>query len=176
MSRPVRSVVIALAVTVPIVVLLALGFRGTNAISSPLVGHPAPRFALKTLDGRSTVSLASLKGKPVVLNFWQSSCIPCRQEHALLLSAYKAYGTRVAFVGVSYQDTVSGAVSFLKERGGSWPALQDPDGSTAIDYGVYGIPETYFIDGSGVVRYKRVGQLTAPLLKHELKSIMRASA
>jgi cytochrome c biogenesis protein CcmG/thiol:disulfide interchange protein DsbE len=82
----------------------------------------------------------------------------------------------VAFVGVSYQDSVSGAEAFLQERGGGWPALQDPDGSTAIDYGVYGIPETFFIDRSGVVRYKRVGQLTASLLKHELAAIMRRPA
>ncbi len=176
MRRPLRSVLIALGVTVPITVLLALGFRGTNAISSPLVGHRAPQFSLKTLDGSRLVSLAQFRGRPVVINFWQSSCIPCRQEHRLLLNAYKEYGRQVAFVGVSYEDSVSDAQAFLRQRGGGWPAVSDPDGETAIEYGVYGIPETFFIDRSGVVRYKRIGPVTAPLLKRDLSSIMRAPA
>jgi cytochrome c biogenesis protein CcmG/thiol:disulfide interchange protein DsbE len=112
----------------------------------------------------------------VVLNFWQSSCIPCRTEHPYLLDAFRTYGRQVAFVGVSYEDTVSGARTFLQNYGGTWPTLRDPDDITAINYGVYGIPETFFIDRSGVIRYKSTGPVTRRVLNTEIQTILRGHA
>jgi cytochrome c biogenesis protein CcmG/thiol:disulfide interchange protein DsbE len=175
--RSIRGLVIGVAVAAPMTVLLAFGFRGHDgAIASPLVGHRAPSFALRTLDNRRALSLATLRGRPVVVNFWQSSCIPCRQEHPLLLHAFREYGQNVAFVGVSYEDGTSAAESFLRSNGGGWPTLKDPGGLTAIDYGVYGIPETFFIDRSGVIRYKSVGPVTAGVLQREIRTIVRGHA
>jgi cytochrome c biogenesis protein CcmG/thiol:disulfide interchange protein DsbE len=176
MRRPVRALVVGVAVAIPVVVLLSLGFRGHNApIASPLVGHAAPTFSLRTLDGRQTLALTSLRGRPVVLNFWQSSCIPCRQENPLLQTAYRAYGRRVAFIGVSYQDGLSSAQAYVRKTGEKWPTLRDPGGTTAIDYGVYGIPETFFIDRSGTIRYKSVGPVTQPVLAREMSVIVRST-
>lgn len=162
----------ALVVAVPLVVLLASGIgRDPNAIHSPLVGRPAPSFRLQTFDGRS-VTLADLRGKPVVLNFWASWCVSCTDEHAALRTAWQQYGRDgVTFVGVDYQDHVSDAESFLRKHGGGWPQLRDPGGETAIDYGVYGVPETFFIDRNGRVRYKSTGPVTADVLTTEIRKI-----
>jgi cytochrome c biogenesis protein CcmG, thiol:disulfide interchange protein DsbE len=176
-TRSLRAILIGVIVATPLVFLLALGFRGThNSIASPLVGHPAPSFSLRALEGGRTISLAQLRGRPVVLNFWQSSCIPCRTEHPYLLQAYRTYGRQVAFVGVSYEDTVSGARSFLRNFGGGWPTALDPDDITAINYGVYGIPETFFIDRSGVIRYKSTGPVTPSVLQTQIRTIVRGHA
>jgi cytochrome c biogenesis protein CcmG, thiol:disulfide interchange protein DsbE len=177
MNRRARAAVIGVCVAAPITFVLSLGFRGqSGAIASPLVGHSAPPFVLRTLDGSRTVSLAALRGRPVVLNFWQSSCIPCRQEHPLLVHAYHLYGHKIAFIGVSYEDGVTSAERFLSQRGGGWPTVRDPGGVTAIDYGVYGIPETFFIDRSGIVRYKSVGPVTSSVLNRQIHIIVRERA
>ena len=154
MSRAVWSIVIA----VPIVGLLWFGLgRNPNAVADPLVGKPAPTFALKSLDGR-TVSLASLRGRPVVLNFWATWCADCKVEHPYLLHLARAYARRgVAFVQIGYQDADSSARSFLRRYGAPGTALQDPGGATAIGYGVTGVPETFVIDQDGIVRYHSPG-------------------
>jgi cytochrome c biogenesis protein CcmG/thiol:disulfide interchange protein DsbE len=175
-KRPVRALIVGVAVAVPVVVLLALGFRGHNQpIASPLVGHAAPTFSLRTLDGHQTLALTSFRGRPVVINFWQSSCIPCRQENPLLLKAYRTYGRKVAFIGVSYQDGLSSAEAYVHKTGDAWPTVRDPGGTTAINYGVYGIPETFFIDRSGIIRYKSVGPVTPPVMDRELSLIVRST-
>jgi cytochrome c biogenesis protein CcmG/thiol:disulfide interchange protein DsbE len=175
-KRPLRATIVGVIVAVPLVALLALGFRGQNqAISSPLIGHPAPVFSLRTLNGRGTISLASLRGRPVIVNFWQSSCIPCRQEHPTLLQAYHHFGRDVAFIGISYQDGVSSAQAFLRKNGGGWPTVRDPGGTTAIDYGVYGIPETFFIDRSGTIRFKSIGPVSPALMARDVHAIMRST-
>lgn len=99
-----RVLLVGLAVVVPLVAVLLLNLgRNPHMIASPLVGRAAPDFALQTLDGQP-VTLASLRGRPVVLNFWASWCIPCLDEHPLLLQAARALGERVTFLGVVYQD------------------------------------------------------------------------
>src|SRR5579859_6746110 len=103
----------SLVVAVPLVALLAFGFqRNPDAVASPLIDKPAPSFQLHTIDGR-TLSLASLRGRPVVLNFWASWCTACIDEHPLLLSAWRIYRQRgVEFVGVVYNDTAGDARGF----------------------------------------------------------------
>lgn len=161
----------SLVVAVPLVALLAAGFQhDPNAVKDPVVNGAAPSFALRTLDGKE-LSSASLHGKPVVVNFWASWCLDCEYEHPTLMRAWHAYGKRVTFVGIDYQDHTSDARSFLQKYGGGWTQLVDPDQHTAIDFGVYGVPETYFIDRKGVVRYKSTGPVTWAVMTREIKKI-----
>jgi len=146
--------------------------RPQGPVDTPIVGAPAPAFDLETLDG-GRLSLAQLRGSPVVLNFWASWCIPCREEAPLLTAAasdYEAQGLRV--VGVVYQDSAGNARDFMNRYGQTYPGLLDPDGRTAIDYGVFGIPETYFIDAEGIVSSRQVGAVTAVDLRRQIEAIL----
>ena len=141
-------------------------------VDTPIVGRPAPSFDLQTLAG-GRLSLAELRGSAVVLNFWASWCIPCRDEAPLLTAANASYGPRgVRIVGVVYQDSAENALDFMRRYGQTYDALLDPDGRTAIDYGVFGIPETFFIDASGVVRSRQVGALTDAELRRQIEAIV----
>lgn len=145
----------------------------TTAVDTPIVGRPAPAFDLETLDG-GRLSLAELRGAPVVVNFWASWCIPCREEAPLLTRAaqrYAAQGLRV--VGIVYQDGAESARDFVSRYGQTYPAVLDPDGRTAIDYGVFGIPETFFIDRTGVVRSRQVGPVTEDGLRRQIEALLR---
>ncbi|MFL5656130.1 MAG: TlpA family protein disulfide reductase [Ktedonobacteraceae bacterium] len=122
--------------------------------SSPLDGHPAPDFTLAALSTHpaSAMHLASLKGKPVVLNFWASWCDPCKREAPIWQSIWQRVRSQgIVFIGVNYQDAQSDALNFLRTYGISYSNGVDPGSSTAISYGVTGIPETVFIDRRGVV-------------------------
>jgi cytochrome c biogenesis protein CcmG/thiol:disulfide interchange protein DsbE len=143
-----------------------------RALGSQLVGRPMPSFTLRTIDGQ-TISTASLRGKPVVLNFWASWCIPaCVDEHPVLLDAARTTSGRVQFVGVLYQDRVDDALAFLQRYGQTpYPHLVDDASRLAIDFGVTGPPETYFIDAQGVVRAKQFGPLTPDTMRAKLATI-----
>ena len=140
--------------------ILAIGFtRDPGVVTSPLVGRPAPPFSLTSLDG-STVSLADLRGRPLIVNFWASWCLPCRAEAPLLQRAAADFAGRgVEVLGIVYQDSAENARAFMHEYGQTYPGLLDPDGRTALDYGVFGIPETYFIDRGGRIVSKQTGPL-----------------
>ena len=154
-----RSVVV-LTVVGGIIAILAYGFtRDPRAIPSPLLGKPATPFTLTLFDGRR-LSLENLRGKVVFLNFWASWCPPCRAEARTLEAAWQKYKDRdVVFVGVNIQDTEEAAQAFLGEFGITYPNGRDALGKIAIDYGVWGIPETFFIDRHGRITYKHVGGL-----------------
>lgn len=156
-----------------IVALLTVSVaRPSTPVDTPIVGRPAAAFDLQTLDGRR-VSLAALRGSPVVLNFWASWCAPCREEAPLLTAAddtYRSQGLRI--LGVVYQDSTDNARAFMARYGQAYPGLLDPDGRTAIDYGVFGIPETFFIDRSGVVRSRQVGVLTEAELRSQIEAVL----
>ncbi len=126
--------------------------RGDKSVrTSMLVGHPAPAFSYTTFDGK-TLDLASLKGKPVMLNFWGSWCIPCKDEAPVLAQAWQQYQSKgVQFVGVAIWDKPDAALTFAQGAGATWLNGMDNDGKIAIDYGVYGVPESYFIDKNGVL-------------------------
>lgn len=175
-SRTRRRLVLAAALLAGVLATLALltvNVAGPGpAVDAPVVGRPAPAFDLETLDGRR-LSLADLRGSPVVLNFWASWCIPCREEAPLLTAAareYAAKGLRV--VGVVYQDSADTARDFMERYGQTYPGLLDPDGRTAIDYGVFGIPETFFIDRDGIVRSRQVGPVTEQGLARQVQEIL----
>jgi cytochrome c biogenesis protein CcmG/thiol:disulfide interchange protein DsbE len=147
---------------VPVIVLLAYGFR-TNPrdVPSPLVGRPASPFSLTTFAGEP-VSLQGLRGKVVVLNFWASWCYPaCYEEAPALERGWKsAAGRDLVVLGVNIQDTPEKAGKFMRDLGVTFPNAPDTTGKVSIDYGVYGVPETFFIDRRGVIRLKHVGAVT----------------
>ena len=141
-----------------VVALLAYGFTtDPRAIPSILTGKPAPDFSLTLFDGR-TIRLSDFRGKVVFLNFWASWCPPCRAEARLLEQAWRRYKDHgVVFLGVDIQDKEEAARGFIQEFGITYINGRDPQNRIAIDYGVYGIPETFFIDKDGRITYKHIG-------------------
>lgn len=155
--------------------LALLGFgltRDVQKLPSALVGQPAPEFRTETLSG-DTISSEDLRGKVVVLNFWASWCVPCRQEHPVLRRAERAWDEdRARVVGVVYQDEKPAAVRYMDRMGGDWPNLMDPESRIAIDFGVYGVPETYFLGPDGTVAKKHIGVLTWDLVRSTVDSLL----
>ena len=145
-----------------------------NALTStndPLRGKPAPDFTLAILSTHAEppIHLANLRGKPVVINFWASWCSPCADEAPLLQAAWQHAGTKgVIFIGIDYQDTQSDGLSFLQKQGITYPSAIDANGATAINYGVTGTPETFFIDRRGVVVATVRSQITAQQLQTDV--------
>jgi cytochrome c biogenesis protein CcmG/thiol:disulfide interchange protein DsbE len=165
-----RVLGVGLLFVVPLVVLLVVNLdRDPHVVASPLVGRPAPDFALRPLDGGEPIALSALRGRPVVVNFWATWCIPCLQEHPLLVEAARTLGSRVQFLGVVYEDGEPEVRSFLARRGSAYPSLLDPESKTAIAYGVFGVPETFFIDGEGRIAAKHMGPLDEESLGAKLR-------
>jgi len=134
--------------------------------TSPLIGQQAPPFTLKTFDGKE-LKLSDLEGKIVLLNFWASWCMPCRQEAGALETSWQKYKDKdVVFVGVNVWDENSNALKYLTNFGGGYPHALDPDEEIQINYGVGGVPETFFIDSSGNVRDKFTGPLTEQIIDY----------
>jgi cytochrome c biogenesis protein CcmG/thiol:disulfide interchange protein DsbE len=140
-----------------------------------LIGHAAPDFSLSPISGGAPISLAGLRGSPVVLNFWASWCGPCVDEHAVLLEASRAFMPQVRFLGVVYDDSKEEAGRFLSEAGEGYPALLDPDGRVAVAYGIYGVPETFFIDAAGRIVAKKTGPLRKEDLDRHLELLREGS-
>ncbi|NIN73275.1 MAG: redoxin domain-containing protein [Gemmatimonadetes bacterium] len=165
------------ASAIPIVALLAYGLtRDPNIVESPLPGHAAFEFTSPTLDG-DTLSLGDLEGKVVVLNFWASWCIACIDEHRVFVEAERYYaGQDFQMLGVVYQDSPENARRWMARMGGSWPSVSDPNSRIAIDYGVYGVPETYFIARDGRIAYKQIGPVNAPLMVHWVDRLLAESS
>lgn len=160
-------------ITIPLLVFLALGFgHDPNVIESPLIGKPAPAFALKGFE-EGALSSADLAGKPAVINFWASWCRPCVFEHPHLVAAARDYAGRVAFVGiVPAEDTVEAVGAFERQLGRWSPALWDRDGKVSIAYGVFKLPETYVIDSSGVILKKYAGPIEPDDLRRTLDGLL----
>lgn len=173
-----RHGIVVTLVVVPVVaftLLLASGFgRDPRTLPSELVGHRAPAFTLPRLGTDGQIDLASLRGQVVVVNFWASWCVACREEHPDLLAAWERYRERgVVLVGIDYEDTESGALAYTKEMGGDWPLVTDRGSYTAIAYGVYGVPETFVIGRDGTITAKHVGAVTYAWLTDEIEFALR---
>lgn len=163
-------------VTVILAVVLASRF-GTDPglVDSPLLGQDAPEFALPTLEGDSTVAFSDLSNEIIVINFFASWCPECRQEHPDLVATADAFADEdVQFVLISYEEDPAATLKYLDEAGRSGRTiyLSDSGSRTAIAYGVYGIPETFFIDGAGKVVGKIIGEADAFTLGATLDSIL----
>jgi len=158
-----------------VLLLLAYGFKtNPREIPSPLLGRPAAAFSLTTFEG-SPLSLESLGGKVVLLNFWASWCVPaCYEEAPALERTWRAYKDKgVMVVGVDVQDKEAAAREFLARFEHSFPNAPDPKGRVSVDYGVYGVPETFFIDRKGRVRFKHVGALTDEIARRHLDVLLK---
>ena len=139
---------------------------------NPLMGQPAPDFSLQTVDGQ-TVSLASLRGRPVIVNFWASWCVPCREEFPLLVSAYQKYsGDGLQILGVIYNDGPQTATDFAKSYGATWPLLQDPNQTAWKAFKNSLVPVSYYIDRDGIVRAVSYGPPPSGYLDDEIKQIL----
>jgi cytochrome c biogenesis protein CcmG/thiol:disulfide interchange protein DsbE len=158
----------------PLLLLLAYGFRlNPRDVPSPLVGRPAAAFSLTTFDGQP-LSLEALRGRVVVLNFWASWCVPaCYEEAPVLERGWRAWRERgVTVVGVDIQDTVEAAQKFIKDFSLTFPNARDASGKVSIDYGVYGVPETFFIDRRGRIRSKHVGAVTDEVFRSKVEPLL----
>jgi cytochrome c biogenesis protein CcmG/thiol:disulfide interchange protein DsbE len=159
----------------PLVIFLVLvGFfaigLGLNPreVPSPLIGKPAPAFTLPLLGAPDRqLSAQELKGQVWVLNVWASWCVPCRQEHPLITELAKSGGVPV--YGLNYKDKPTDASAWLAKLGDPYAAtLSDRDGLVGIDYGVYGVPETFVIDRQGVIRLKHIGPVTPEAMRDKV--------
>lgn len=181
-----RNITIFIVVSVLNVGLLALlwtqlltpaqnaGQNQTNV--DPLIGHPAPNFTLDALSPQAApaISLASYKGRPVMLNVWSSSCVPCVDEAPLLQAQWQRVKSQgIVFLGIDFQDVKSDGLSFLHKYGVTYLNVLDATGSTAISYGVSATPETIFINRAGIIASRVIGQLTAQTLQSNLQLISR---
>ena len=162
-----------LLVFVALAMLLAAGVwmsrkPDRDVLPSPLIGKPAPAFALPVLhEPTRTVTLADLKGQPFLLNVWGSWCVECRVEHPVLTKF--AESKRLRVIGYNWKDEPADALRWLEQFGNPfWLVLADVEGRTALDWGVYGAPESFLVDGKGIVRWKHVGPLTDALIAKEL--------
>ena len=168
-----KKLIVPIAIT-PILLLLAYGFKtNPREVPSPLIGRTAPPFTLSSFDG-GTTGLEHLRGKAIVLNFWASWCFPaCFEEAPALEAAWRAYKDRgVMVIGVDIQDREADAKAFIERFKLSFPNGQDPQGRISIDYGVYGVPETFFINREGKIHYKHVGALTKQMLQGKIEEML----
>lgn len=181
-----RRALAASAIALPIIAVLGFGLtRDPGEIRSPLPGRAAPDFELPVfafgegplaLQAVDTLRLSELRGNVVVLNFWASWCTECRFEHAALSEVAEAYEDRnVRFLGVLYNDSPELGLRWIEEMGGQrYPSVNDPRKRAAIDYGLYGAPETFFISMDGTIAYKHVGRATVGLLRQKIDSLLAA--
>ena len=165
---------------IPLVLfLIAVGFltKGLfldpHEVPSPLVGKPAPQFKAPILDGAGkTFNTDDLKGQVWLLNVWASWCAACREEHPLLMAMEKT--KQIATYGLDYKDTDAEALAVLMEHGNPYRAVAtDADGKIGINYGVYGVPETYVIDKAGIIRYKQIGPITEEILLTKIAPLLK---
>ena len=168
----------ALLAIVALVVTLALAFRrDPHDIRTGTVGKPAPAFTLSRLDGGAPLSLSQYAGRAVVLNFWASWCIPCKQENPALVRAYERYRTSdVVIIGILYQDSTDSGRAYVRDLGVLWPTVADEDGRVSLSYGVFGIPETYFIGADGVIAGRHIGPIDEQTLITGIEAIRPAAA
>ncbi|HUF81313.1 MAG TPA: DsbE family thiol:disulfide interchange protein, partial [Burkholderiales bacterium] len=141
-------------------------------VPSPLIGKPAPAFELPLLHHpEKSFSPKEARGKVWVLNVWASWCAPCREEHPLMTALAKS-GIAPVY-GLNYKDRREDAIAWLKRYGDAYQlSVSDIEGRVGIDYGVYGVPETYVIDQQGVIRYKRVGPVTPAIVKEKITPLI----
>jgi cytochrome c biogenesis protein CcmG/thiol:disulfide interchange protein DsbE len=146
--------------------------RDPHLLPSALIDKPAPAFDLAALGGGPALARDALKGQVVLVNFFASWCVPCRVEQPLLMRI--AEEEHLPLYGIAYKDKPENTAAFLKQLGDPYRAVGlDREGRTGIDFGVYGVPETYVIDKTGRIRYRHVGPLTAEVLDQQLLPLVK---
>ena len=165
---------IPLALFVVLAGFLAVGLKlDPREVPSPLIGKPAPAFALPRLDNpNQTIRREDLLGRVWILNVWASWCVACREEHPLLVEYAKT--KRVPIYGLNYKDQRADGQQWLARFGNPYDAsLFDLDGRVGIDFGVYGVPETFVVDREGVIRLKHIGALTPEVIRSRIEPLLR---
>jgi cytochrome c biogenesis protein CcmG, thiol:disulfide interchange protein DsbE len=165
---------IPLAIFLTLVVFLGAGLSlDPKEVPSPLIGKPAPAFALTLLDNpEKTIRREDMLGKVWMLNVWASWCVACREEHPLLVAFSRK--KLLPVYGLNYKDERMAGMKWLSSFGNPYDAsLFDRDGRVGIDYGVYGVPETFIIDREGVVRFKQIGPVTEEVLRTKIEPLVR---
>ena len=166
--------VIPLALFVALVAFFAVGLtRDPREVPSPFIGKPAPAFKLTQLhDEKVAFTPEDMKGKVWLLNVWASWCVSCRVEHPLLVDMSRR--KVVPIVGLNYKDKRDDGIQWLARFGDPYVlSAHDFEGRVGIDYGVYGVPETFVIDKQGVIRYKQIGPVTAEALEKKILPLIR---
>lgn len=154
-------------------VALAKGLHQPQFAPSPLIGRATPAFTLQSLTNGPAVDSSRLGGQVVVVNFWASWCVPCRQEASTLERfARRNAGTGVELIGVLYSDTRANALDFRDEFGLTYPLVDDPDGATAIDFGVRGVPETFVIGSDGRIMARLIGAVGPTTLDDVVQRVL----
>lgn len=162
---------------IALALLLFVGVRmnsgkDNSAIPSPLLGKAAPELLLPELVlPESHLGIADLKGKAYVLNVWGSWCVSCRVEHPVITELAQS---GIMVVGYNYKDSPEDAVRWLARYGNPFAlVVQDRDGQAALDWGIYGAPETFVIDAAGVVRFKHIGPLTPEIVQEKILPVLQ---
>lgn len=188
MKRPInkKHMWISGALIAGILLLVGLLIKGLTlnpqSVASNLINQPARDFSADLLQGASwigrgdgkVIHLDDLRGKPLILNFWASWCVSCREEAQYFEAFWQRHREDgVIVVGIAIQDTVEAAQQFAQTFGKTYPLGLDNTGKASIDYGVYGVPETFFIDRSGTIRHKETGPMSVELLESKLALITK---
>jgi cytochrome c biogenesis protein CcmG, thiol:disulfide interchange protein DsbE len=165
---------VPLGIFLVLVVFLGVGL-GLNPrqVPSPLIDRPAPAFVLPQLHAPDKpIGPEAMRGQVWLLNVWASWCVSCRQEHPVLIDLAKS--GEVPIYGLNYKDQREEALRWLVQWGDPYKlSIMDAKGATGIDYGVYGVPETFVIDKAGVIRYKQIGPLTPEILRDKILPLVR---
>jgi cytochrome c biogenesis protein CcmG/thiol:disulfide interchange protein DsbE len=169
-----KKLLIPLAVFVVLCGFLFAGlWRDPREVPSPLIGKPAPSFTLAQLhQPAKTLGPSDLRGQVWLLNVWASWCVSCREEHPLLVELGRA--KIVPIVGLNYKDEPAAGMRWLTQNGDPYNvSVVDRDGRVGIDWGVYGVPETFLVDKEGMIRYKQIGPITAEALETKILPMIR---
>lgn len=168
--------ILPVVVFMALCVLLFFGLRMADQkdiIPSPLIGKPAPEFALTTLDGDRVIHRDDLLGQPYLLNVWASWCPGCRVEHEQITAI--AESGLLPVIGLNYKDAEDDARRWLNQFGNPYQQiLVDADGKVGIDFGVYGAPETFLVDAAGIIRFKQVGILDQRTWETSLRPLIQS--
>lgn len=169
-----RNRLLPLSIFIALVALLAAGLTlNPRVVPSPLIDRPAPAFSLPQVhDAAAVVGSREMLGQVVVLNVWASWCVSCRLEHELLVNLAKS--GEVPVYGLNYKDKREDALRWLEYYGNPYVASAlDADGRIGIDFGVYGVPETFVIDRAGIIRYKHIGPIDQNTLDEKIVPLVR---
>lgn len=166
--------IVGIIITAVLVGILFVGLgKNPSEIRSPLIGKPAPTFALRQVGTNQTIDVSQFRGKPLVINFWATWCGPCWEEHPVLVANAQMLSPQVQFLGVVFQDKEEKILGFLEQRGSSYPTVVDDAGKTAIAYGIGGVPETFFLNKDGVIVAKYNGPMTPDILQENVMKAMQ---
>jgi len=146
--------------------------RDPHEVPFMLTGKPAPDFVLTRVEDGKPITATGLRGKPLILNFWSTWCVPCASEAPALEWAAAKLAGKVEMIGVVYEDTEPNVKEFLRKKPSTYTQALDLKGTAAVDFGLAGVPETYFIDGKGAIVYKHVGPIDEETLMDKAQLLL----